>query len=191
MDINSNSHNAANRRSSLPATGAVARSHRVRCCPSICSTPSLRRPMASSTPSWHDGRHPRLRHPGTARQAALAAIASLTCWVDPNLAFDPSTSSPFSRRLMQSTSEMPSRTRYTSVEHIVHRPRRLEQSHRCGRHASQCRTHQGRRSSSALTSVRGSPVASRSQNPEDTFAPLDKYGRDLTEDARSRASSTP
>ncbi len=35
----------------------------------------------------------------------------------------------------------------------------------------------------ALTEVRGSQSV-RSQNPEDTFAPLDKYGRDLTEDAR-------
>jgi len=36
---------------------------------------------------------------------------------------------------------------------------------------------------SALTEVRGSQSVT-SQNPEDTFAPLEKYGRDLTEDAR-------
>jgi ATP-dependent Clp protease ATP-binding subunit ClpB len=35
----------------------------------------------------------------------------------------------------------------------------------------------------ALTEVRGSQSVT-SQNPEDTFAPLEKYGRDLTEDAR-------
>ncbi len=35
----------------------------------------------------------------------------------------------------------------------------------------------------ALTSVRGHQSVT-SQNPEDTFAPLDKYGRDLTEEAR-------
>jgi ATP-dependent Clp protease ATP-binding subunit ClpB len=35
----------------------------------------------------------------------------------------------------------------------------------------------------ALTSVRGHQSVT-TQNPEDTFAPLDKYGRDLTEDAR-------
>ena len=35
----------------------------------------------------------------------------------------------------------------------------------------------------ALTEVRGSQSVTN-QNPEDTFAPLEKYGRDLTEDAR-------
>ena len=35
----------------------------------------------------------------------------------------------------------------------------------------------------SLASVRGGQKVT-SQNPEDTFAPLDKYGRDLTEDAR-------
>ena len=35
----------------------------------------------------------------------------------------------------------------------------------------------------SLASVRGSQSVT-SQNPEDTFAPLDKYGRDLTEEAR-------
>jgi ATP-dependent Clp protease ATP-binding subunit ClpB len=37
---------------------------------------------------------------------------------------------------------------------------------------------------SALTEVRGAQRVT-SQNPEDTFAPLEQYGRDLTEDARA------
>ena len=76
---------------------------------------------------------------------------------------------------------------YVSTEHLL--LALAGHDSQAGEAAARRRRDAARRCSQALDEVRG-PHRVTDQNPEDKYQALEKFGRDLTEARRARASST-